>query len=288
MMGRERRYRNGKVSLKTRVGIATALVVGGTAIGVAAVAATSHGSPTAAKSDAFSSPVKGITSSEGVTLGSALADWNKARQTSYAQLAGLTQARGFSESSDKGQTLDVQRGIVVFARQQFVILQSANGTLHLWLLSGKTQFQNVTKTAAGTAAMTASSSAAQQIIASGDMIPATTLMAGSPLTAETLLSSLTRPQTVTVQVAGTDLTVTVTVTKSAGVGVADRHHARERHSRAGDPVAFSQGAWQRANSMARGDLAMIAGNRAHGTLHAQVVLFSPLSTLDVSGRPDPR
>ena len=31
---------------------------------------------------------------------------------------------------------------------------------------------------------------------------------------------------------------------------------------------------------------MIAGNRAHGTLHAQVVLFSPLSTFDVAGWPD--
>ena len=243
MMGRERRYRNGKVSLKTRVGIATALVVGGGAIGVAAVAATSHGSPTAAKSDAFSSPVKGITSSEGVTLGSALADWNKARQTSYAQLAGLTQARGFSESSDKGQTLDVQRGIVVFATKQFVILQSANGTLHLWLLSGKTQFQNVTKTAAGTAAMTASSSAAQQIIASGDMIPADA-DGGKPADGRDTAQFPDPAADRHGPGGGHRSHRDGHGDEEHGVGVADRHHARERHARAG-PVAFSQGARQR-------------------------------------------
>ena len=43
-------------------------------------------------------------------------------------------------------------------------------------------------------------------------------------------------------------------------------------------------AWQTANSLARGDLAVIAGTRSHGMLHAQLVLFSPLSTSTVGGR----
>ena len=46
------------------------------------------------------------------------------------------------------------------------------------------------------------------------MIPATTLLAGSPTTAAALLTPTPAPQTVTVQVANTNLTVTVTVTRS--------------------------------------------------------------------------
>ena len=35
--------------------------------------------------------------------------------------------------------------------------------------------------------------------------------------------------------------------------------------------------------LARGDLALVAGTRSHWTLHAQLVLFTPLSTADVDG-----
>ena len=36
--------------------------------------------------------------------------------------------------------------------------------------------------------------------------------------------------------------------------------------------------------MARGDLALVAGTRSHWTLHAKLVLFTPLSSADVGGR----
>ena len=42
-------------------------------------------------------------------------------------------------------------------------------------------------------------------------------------------------------------------------------------------------AWQATNSVARGDLAVVVGTRSHGTLHAQLVLFSPLSTSAIGG-----
>jgi hypothetical protein len=42
-------------------------------------------------------------------------------------------------------------------------------------------------------------------------------------------------------------------------------------------------AWQTTNSLARGDLAVIVGTRSHWTLHAQLVLFSPLSTSAIGG-----
>jgi ribosomal protein S11 len=215
-------------------------------------------------------------------LSTALADWNSSEQGSYAQLAQMTSARGFSQTSHHGKTLDIQRGIVVLATNQFVILQSANGSLHLWLVSGGTKFQNVSGTTAGTAALTASTSATQQAMQSGNMIPATTLLAGSPTTAAAMLTPTAEPQTVTVQVAGTDLTVTVTVTRSTAA-VTQTATTPANASPVPMTSTFAMNAWQPANSLARGDLAVIVGTRSHQTLHAQLVLFSPLTTSAVGG-----
>ena len=38
------------------------------------------------------------------------------------------------------------------------------------------------------------------------------------------------------------------------------------------------------NGLARGDLALVVGTRSHWTLHAQLVLFTPLSTAVVGGK----
>ena len=46
---------------------------------------------------------------------------------------------------------------------------------------------------------------------------------------------------------------------------------------------YTLNAWQATNSVARGDLAVVVGTRSHGTLHAQLVLFSPLSTSAIGG-----
>ena len=207
MRARDRRY--GKSPVKTRVGIATAVLVGG-AMAAGAVLASNHGAASTATSAAYTSGF----SSEGTLLNSAMASWGRSRQGSYTDLARLTQAPTFSQTWHQGRMLAVQRGIVVLATKKFLILQSANGSLHLWLLSGHTTFQNVSATMAGTQAMTASTSAAQQAMTSGNLIPATTMLAGSPTTAAAMLTPNPVPQTVTVQVANTDLTVTVTVTRS--------------------------------------------------------------------------
>ena len=57
-----------------------------------------------------------------------------------------------------------------------------------------------------------------------------------------------------------------------------------------NPVTFTQNAWQATNAVARGDLALVVGTRSHWTLHAQLVLFGPLSAADVGDRrwPHPR
>ena len=289
MMARDRLYPNSRQKrFRTRAGIAAAVLAGGGAIGVAAVAATSHPAATAAKPAAYTSQV----SNEGTMLSAAMTDWSRSRQSSYAALARLTWARGFSQTTHRGRTLAIQRGIVVLATRRFLILQSANGSLHLWLLSGATRFQNVSTTAAGTSALTGSPSATTQAMNLGNMLPATTLLAGSPTTAATMLTPTTaatmltpapKVQTVTVQVANTDLTVTVTITRSTAT-VSQTATTPANTAPAPNPSRFTQNAWQATSSVARGDLALVVGARSHGTLRAQLVLFSPLSASDVAAR----
>ena len=276
MRARDRRY--GKTTVKTRVGIATAILVGGAVVAGAALAAN-HGATATATSAAFSSHA----STEGTVLSSAMTNWNGSRQSSYAQLARLTQVRQFSQVRHDGKTLAVQRGIVVLATKKFLILRSSNGSLHLWLLSGQTKFQDVSHTMAGTRAMTASTSAAQQAMRSGNMIPATSLLAGSPTTAAAMLTPTPAAQTVTVQVANTTLTVTVTVTRNMAT-VHQTATMPQAAMPARSPVTFTQNAWRATHALARGDLALVVGTRSHWTLHARLVLFAPLSTAAVGGK----
>jgi hypothetical protein len=276
MRARDRRY--GKSPVKTRVGIATAVLVGG-AVAAAAVVASHGAAPAATSAAAYSSRF----GNEGTVLNSAMANWNGSRQTSYAQLAQLTQARQFSQTTHQGKVLAVQRGIVVLATKKFLILQSASGSLHLWVLSHGTKFQNVSNTMAGTQALTASTSAAQQAMRSGNMIPSTTLLAGSPTTAAALLTPTPAAQTVTVQVANTSLTVTVTVTRTMAT-VSQTATTPVVGMPTWSPVTFTQNAWAPMGGLARGDLALVAGTRSHWTLHAQLVLFTPLSTATVGGK----
>jgi len=277
MMARNPRFGPSRSAVrKTGAGLAAAAVLGGGAIAVAAVAG-GHNAGIVAAPAAHTSRF----ASEGTLLAAALTDWNSSKQASYAQLA-QTSARAYSQTSHRGKTLDIQRGIVVLATNQFIILQSANGSLHLWLITGATRFQNVSASTAGTAALTANTAATQQAMESGNMVPATTLLAGSPTTAAAMLTPSTATQTVTVQVAGTDLTVTVTVTRSTAT-VAQTATTPANAMPAPMMTSFTMNAWQATNALARGDLAVIAGTRSHHMLHAQLVLFSPLSTSMVGG-----
>ena len=281
MMARNRRYGRSRAAVvKTRVGIAAAVVLGGSAI-AAAVVATSGGTAGLAAAPAAHTARFG---NEGSMLSTAMSSWSYSRQTTYSQLSQMTSMRNFSQASSQGKTLDVQRGIVVLATNQFIVLQSANGSDHLWLVSGATKFQNVSTSTPGTAALTANTSATTQATTSGNMIPAATLLAGSPTTAAAMLTPTPASQTVTVQVANTDLTVTVTVTRSTATV---NQTATMPTNSMPTPMASTttMNAWTSTgtSSLARGDLAVIAGSRSHWLLHAQLVLFSPLSTSMVGG-----
>jgi hypothetical protein len=280
MIARDRHFGNSRrTSLRSRIGIATAVLVGGGAIAAGAVVATSHGAPAKVQTAGYASRY----GNEWTALNTAMNSWSWSRQTSYNQLAGLSWANTYSQTWNHNRMLAVQRGIVVLATNKFIILQSANGSLHLWLVSGNTKFQNVSTTTSGMTALTASTSAANQAMTAGNMIPATTMLAGSPTTAAQMLTPTPAAQTVTVQVANTDLTVTVTVTRNtATVNQTATTPANSMPSWWQN--TFTQNAWMPVNKLARGDLALIAGVRSHWTLHAQLVLFAPLTTGDVGGK----
>ena len=82
--------------------------------------------------------------------------------------------------------------------------------------------------------------------------------------------------------ANTDLTVTVTVTRNTATV---NQTATMPANTMPTPMAstYTMNAWQATNSLARGDLAVIVGTRSHRTLHAQLVLFTPLSTSAIGG-----
>ncbi len=279
MMARERYGKSRQASRKARVGIAAAALVGIGSIATVAIAATSQPAASTAQPAAYAARF----SSEGAALNSVMNQWGRSRQAAYAQLAGLTQARQFSQVSYAGRTLDVQRGVVVLATKKFLIVQSANSSLHLWLLSGATRIQDVATTTAGTSALTASTRATQQAMSSGNLIPATTLLAGSPLAAARLLTPTAATQTVSVQVANTDLTVTVTVTRSTAT-VTQTATMPASAMPAPRPSTFTQNAWQATSALTRGDLVVVVGSRSHWMLHATLVLFTPLTTTAVGGR----
>jgi hypothetical protein len=264
--------------MKTRAGLVTAVLacgaLAGGAIAIAAVTGSGHAAAMAASPAAFSAR----SGNEGAVLSSALGNWNSSRQATYSELAGLTQAQGYSQTRHQGQTLDIQRGIVVLATSNFLILQSPNGSLHLWLLTGATKVQDVTGETAGTMALTASSSATQQAMASGNMIPAITLLAGSPATAAAMLTPPAFPVTLSVQVANTNLTVMVSVTRTMA-SVTQTATTPANGLPATDQTTFTQSPWQAVDSIARGDLAVVVGARSHWTLHAQLILFTPLSAI---------
>jgi hypothetical protein len=275
MMARDRRY--GKSPVKTRVGIATAILVGG-AVAAGAVLASSHGAASTATSAAYSSTYN----SEWTMLNSAMNSWGSSRQTSYTDLTRATQGQQFSQNWHHGRMLVAQRGIVVLVTHRFLILRSANGSFHLWLLSGNTRFQNVSNTMAGAQALAANAGVTQQMMTAGNMVPITGLLAGSPTTAATMLTPTPAAQTVTVQVANTNLTVTVTVTRTTAT-INQTATTPLTGLPTWNPTTFTQNAWMPVNNLARGDLALVVGTRSHWTLKAQLILFVPLSTSDIGG-----
>jgi hypothetical protein len=258
MMGRNRRHLAGRRGnkLKAGVGIGAAVVVSGGAIGAVAVASTSHPAVTTAASAGYSRTYSSA-GNQGNILNAALADYSWSHARAFTLLAKLANTRSETEMWHGRAKLAFERGRVVLATKQFVLIRAANGTFNVWFLSHGTKVTSVAASQAGTTALTGSRPAAAAAMA-GQLTAATATVSGSTAAAQKVLAPTAT--TVSVTIAGTGVTVSVTVTSNMAT-------VQQGQTRWRQPATTS------AAGLQRGELVFIAGTRADRTLHAKVVLI---------------
>jgi hypothetical protein len=267
MMGRNRRSPAGRrgSKLKARLGIATAVVVGGGAIGAVAVATTSHPSVTKAASAGYSSSYS-YWGNQGNVLNAALSDYSWSQGRSMTMFSHMRNSSHLTQMWHGHSLLAFERGRVVLATKQFVLIRAANGTFNVWWLSHGTKVTNVAASRTGTTALTGSTAAATAAMA-GQMAPATAMVTGSTTAAQQVLAP-TAPA-VTVNIVGTGVTVSVTVTNNMATVQQGK-------------TWWRQPAMTTAAHLQRGDLVFIAGSRADWALHAKVILIEKAATTTVT------
>jgi len=311
MIGRNRRG-NRQANMKARIGIATAVLVGGSAVGVAAVAAASHNGPattTTAKSEGFALNFHHRIS-EQVALASALNTWGASHQQSFTTLAQMQSMRTFTQVWHHRTQFAAQRGIVVLATRHFLLVKSANGALHLWWLNGATKFANVGNTAMGMTAMTGSTTVAQAAMVANNMQPAAVTMAGSTAVVNQMAAPVAKPTTVTVSTGNVTITITITSTTAtvtqpvttptvvATPTVTPTATATPTAKPTVTPTATptlvpvptptmtaTQSTFTATRGIQRGDLVFVAGVRVHGFLIAKLVLFAAPTTVTPTPTP---
>jgi hypothetical protein len=297
--------------MKARIGIATAVLVGGSAVGVAAVAAASHGpaKSTATQSDAFTLHFSHRIS-EQAALASALSTWGTSQQQSFMTLAQAQPMRTFTQVWQHRTQFAAQRGVVVLATKKFLLVRSANGALHLWWLNGRTQFANVSNTATGMIAMTGNTLAAKAAMLANNINPAAVTMAGSTAVVNQMTAPVARPTTVTVSTGNVTITVTITSTTATvtqpvttpTVVATPTTPVVTPTATATTPVVTptatptllpvptptmtaTQSTFTATRGIQRGDLVFVAGVRVHGFLIAKLVLFAAPTTVTPTPTP---
>lgn len=218
-MNSRNRRRNRQASMKARLGLAGAVLVGGGAIGVAAVAANSNGGATTASSAGYIMGIHHhIPASQA--LSGALSTWGRttaSHQRALSMLAQMNPMRNYNVVWGPRHTrfahtqFAAQRGVVLavgtVGKKQFLVVRSANGQIHVWWLTGKTGFVNAATNATAMVAMTGNNQAAAQAMVNKNTAPATTQMAGNATTvAKAAAGAFTF--TITVTVNGQTFTLT--------------------------------------------------------------------------------
>jgi len=273
---------------RAKVAVAAAVLVGGGAAGVVAVAANHGGASTNAQAAAFATRYR-QTVSEPTALMGALNGWSRSPSHSMTMLAEMKPMRTFSQVMDHHTMLAAQRGVVLLATKKFLLVKSANGSLHLWWLTGGTVVKNVTANATGMAAMTGSPTAAATAMTTGSMSTATNVMAGSASAANAMTAASAKPTTITVDTGNEVVTITITtstatvtqpgVTASASPTATVTATATTTASASATPTARStQPVTMATQGVARGDLVFIVGEREHGKLIAKLVFFAARTT----------
>jgi hypothetical protein len=142
-MGRNKRGNRG-TSMRARLAVAAAVLVGGGAAGVAVVA-SHHGSGTQeAASAGYSQSLSNRSFSESEGLSIAMNDWSKSSQTSLVVISKIVTIKTIAVVAFHSHTLDVQRGVVEAADKNQFVIKSSNDAFQIWNTKpGGTQELNV-------------------------------------------------------------------------------------------------------------------------------------------------
>jgi hypothetical protein len=255
---------------KARLAVAAAVLVGGSAAGVVALAANHGGTAiaTTAESAGFTRSFH-HTISQQLALTEALSS-SSTSSRSMTALADMAPMRTFSQMEYRHTTLAVQRGIVLLATKKFLVVKSANGAIHLWWLSGATRVKDVVSSASGMAAMTGSYPATNMAMSTGNMTPASTVVAGSTGVVSQLTTPVAKPTTITINTGGEVITITV----ASSTAAVTQPVTTPQSVTTARTTRTRQSAWWTMDGVQRGDLVLVAGTRTHGKLKAELVLFA--------------
>jgi hypothetical protein len=141
-----------RVSMRVRLAVAAAVLVGGGAAGFVAVSA-SHGGTVAADSAGYYSR-SGQYMSQTQAMSSVMKTWNTSPSTSLTTLSHMQKMSTFSAMSWHHTTIALQRGTVVAVAKNEIVVKSTNGAFEIWHLNHGTKTLNVGGSSMGMSAMT--------------------------------------------------------------------------------------------------------------------------------------
>ena len=283
MNGRNRR-RNRQAGMKARLGIATAVLVGGGAVGVAALAAANQGPATTAADSAAYSFSHTLSMQQALTSAFSTMSWSQ--QRTLTTLGHMAPLRTFSQFTWHRTTLAAQRGVVLAVTRQFLVVKSANSTPKVWWLRGA-KLINVTANATGSVAMMGNNAAAKAA-AMGNTAPAANAMAGG-MAAMQQAAAPTKPITITISTGTQVITITISAVNGAPMasvsppasGSASPSVMGSAMPSQAMTVTPTPTTTMAANTkIAAGDFVFVAGVKVHGSLIARLVLFSATNTVN--------
>jgi hypothetical protein len=166
-----------KASMRARLAVAAAVLVGGGAAGVVAVSVSHSDSAVAAESAGYSQPT-GRTLSYASAMSSAVGGWSKSPSTSLMTISHMKPVINYWTQSWHHAVIFIQRGVVVAVGKDEFAVESANRTIEIWHVNGGAKIQNVGATSTGMSAMTGTmkmpagwkSNAKAKGIAKGDLV----------------------------------------------------------------------------------------------------------------------
>ena len=282
MNGRNRR-RNRQAGMKARLGIATAVLVGGGAVGVAALAAANQGPATTAADSAAYSFSHTLSMQQALTSAFSTMSWSQ--QRTLTTLGHMAPLRTFSQFTWHRTTLAAQRGVVLAVTKKFLVVKSAHGKPQVWWLRGA-KLINVTANATGSVAMMGNNVAAKAAM-TGNTAAAANAMAGG-MAAMQQAAAPTKPITITISTGTQVITITISAVNGAPMASVSPPASGSASPSVMGSVMPSQAmtvtptptTTMAANTkIAAGDFVFVAGVKVHGSLIARLVLFSATNTV---------